>query len=150
MKTISKPKDNLGGLLKIWAVPNSVISVNKKTVTFSSTLNIYEIYCSPDSIFLKEQPAVTSAGTHYITQVLGFVPENSESNKSAISDMESRQFQVIIQDGNGNFLLVGNSFYPLKFSAELFQGKKTSDLAGYKIAFSALVISRAVFIDYPF
>ena len=64
--------------------------------------------------------------------------------------MESRQFQVIIQDGNGNFLLVGNSFYPLKFSAELFQGKNTSDLAGYKIAFSGMVISRAVFIDYPF
>ena len=90
-------------------------------------------YCSPDSIFLKKQPSVTSAKTiHYKgIGVLGIVFENPESNKMAFSDMEGKQFQVIIQDGNGNYLLVENSFCPLKFLAELIQGKNTSDLAGY-------------------
>ena len=130
MKKISKPINNLAESLIMWAVPNSVISI-KKTVTFSSTNDIYGIYCSQDSIHLKESPKETSARTHYITQVLGFVPENSENNKTAITVMEGKQFQVIIQDGNGNYLLVGNSFYPLRFSAEFFQGKNTNDHAGY-------------------
>ena len=44
MLQIKKPSENMGGLLKLWAVPASVVVVTGKTVSFTETTSIYEIY----------------------------------------------------------------------------------------------------------
>ena len=150
MKQITKPADNLGGLLKVWAVPNSVISVNGKDVSFSNSDNIYAIYCSAETMDLKEQAVTTDAGTHYNTDITGFIPANREEVLDAMKDMQSKPFRIIIQDGNGDYLLAGNQSCPLRLQAILKSGTNTSDLAGYQIHFSGETISRAGFINNPF
>ena len=150
MKQLTKPSGSLGGLLRIWAVPNSVTSVNGKTITFSNTDDIYSIYCTAETMELKEEPVVTGVGTHYNTDVTGFIPGNREEVLEAVNNMQSKPYQIIMQDGNGNYLLAGNSFYPLRLTAVLQVGKKTSDLAGYQIHFTGQTISRAKFINNPF
>ena len=55
MKHLNKPSDNLGGLLKIWAVPPDDITISFNTANFRSTANIIEMYCSPGSISFTEK-----------------------------------------------------------------------------------------------
>ena len=150
MKTITKPGDNLGGLLKIWAVPTSVYSVNGKTVTISSTDNIYEIYCTPESMVFSEPSEKTDAGTLYNTSVSGFIPKDSKEVLDAINDMERKPYIIIFMDGNGNYKAAGTANEPLCISDNLNSGQQTSDRPGHQFEFSGQTLTRAIFIDKPF
>ena len=150
MKQLSKPIDNLGGLLKMWAVPKSDFSINGKTVSFSSQDDIYLIYCSPDSLSFNEPSKRTEAGTHYDCSVSGFIPGDTEEVTMALTNLEYKPYVIIFQDGNGFFKLCGTASYPVRLSASLRTGKQTSDRAGYEIQFSGKTIERAVFINNPF
>lgn len=150
MKTINKPGDNLGGLLKMWAVPKSAYSISGSTVTFSDTSDIYEIYCTPESMQFSEPQETTAAGRHYNTAVSGFIPKDTKDVLNAISYMEGRPWVIIFRDGNGNFKLAGNKTEPLRINASLDTGRQVTDRAGYRMEFSGQTISRAVFIDDPF
>ncbi|RLD56271.1 MAG: hypothetical protein DRJ01_15475 [Bacteroidetes bacterium] len=150
MKQLNKAGENLGGFLQIWAVPKGDCYVNLNNVTFSTTENIYQIYCSPESLKFTEQPKETDAKTYYNTDVTGFLPGNKEEVKDAISAMENRWYQVIVKDANENFILIGTAAYPLKINAVLQAGKNVADLSGYQINFSGKTITRAIFINNPF
>ncbi|NQU51033.1 MAG: hypothetical protein HQ522_00685 [Bacteroidetes bacterium] len=99
---------------------------------------------------LKEDPVKTNAGIHYKTDVTGFVPGNREDVLEAVNVMQSKPYQIIIQDGNGNYLLAGTQSYPLRLTAILQVGTKVSDPAGYQVHFTGQTILRARFINNPF
>lgn len=144
----------MGGLINIWAVPseawNSAL-VTGRTVTFLSPEDIYQIYCSPDSL-LHEEPAdnSTHAGLVYNMHISGFVPGNKDGNRQEFSQMENRKFIVIFVDGSENYLLAGNYLYTLRFSANFSSGKNSADRAGHKISFTGRTVEKAVPIDNPF
>lgn len=150
MKTITKPGDNLGGLLKLWAIPKSVVSVLGRTVTISSDTDVYALYCTAGSMDMQEQPELTGAGTHYNTEIAGFIPRDSDTVRTAMEDMQQRPYAVLFQDGNGEFKLAGSANQPLRFSAALGTGKETAEAAGHNILFAGKTTSRAVFVDNPF
>ncbi len=150
MKAINKPGDNLGGLLKMWAVPVSAHSISGSTVTFSDTSDIYEIYCTPETMQFREPKQRTDAGTHYNTSITGFIPRDSETILEAINDMERKPYVVIFRDGNGSYKLAGTKTEPLRINPDLDTGRQPTDPAGYQIEFTGKTLSRAVFIDNPF
>jgi len=150
MIQLSKPSDNMGGLLNLWAVPTSDFYVNGQNIVFSSTDNICQLYCSAESLAYKEASKRTRAGMHYNCSVSAFIPKDTQEIQRVLNKMEYRLYVVVFQDGNGNYKLSGSSFYPLRLSASLETGKQTSDRAGYKIEFSGETISRAIFINNPF
>jgi hypothetical protein len=150
MIRLSKPSDNMGGLLKLWAVPKSDYYINGQILTFSNTDKIYQLYCSAESLAYKEPSKQTKAGIIYNCSVSGFIPKDTEEVRVALTEMEYRPYVVIFQDGNGNFKLSGTTFYPLRLAASLKTGKQTRDRAGYEIQFSGETLTRAVFINNPF
>jgi hypothetical protein len=150
MKTISKPGDNLGGLIKLWAIPKAVVSVLGRTVSVSSSADVYEIYCTPGSMSLAEPHQRDERGVHYNAEFLGFVPRDSETVRNAIEDMETKPYAVLFQDGNGEFKLSGSNTEPLRFSAVLTTGIDTQERAGYQIRFAGTTTRRAVFVNNPF
>jgi len=150
MIQLSKPSDNMGGLLKLWAVPKSDFYINGQNIVFTTTDNIYQLYCSSESLAYKEPSKRTISGIHYNCSVSGFIPKDSEEIQLALNKMEYRLYVVIFQDGNGNYKLSGTGFYPLRLSASLKTGKQTSDRAGYEIQFLGETLSRAVLINNPF
>ena len=150
MKTIAKPSDTLGGILKLWAIPQKDMYRSGKNLVISNTSNSYEIYCSPDTISLQQKPKVSSVGTSYNTNVSGFIPKFTEQLEAALSEMENISFNILFQDGNGNYLLAGDTFYPLKLNSEATLGKKTQDRSGCSIHFSGQTILRAQFVNFPF
>ena len=150
MKTINKPGDNLGGLLKIWAVPQQVLSLNGKTVIISSSEDVYQIYCTPETIIATETSKPSEAGTFYEITIQGFIPKDTEELSDAVNDMNNRPYYIIYQDGNGNFKLAGTTGEALRLNASLSSGKQESDRAGYTISFSGKTLSRSVFVTNPF
>ena len=150
MKTIQKPSENLGGLLKVWAVPFNEFSVNGSAINLINPSNIWEIYCSPESIEFKEMFEKTKSGNHYNTVISGFIPHDSQPHQEAIEYIENRKWVIIFIDGNEKCKLAGNSTDPLRLYADLSTGKEIASLSGYSFQFSGITKQRAIFIDNPF
>ena len=150
MKQLNKTGDNLGGLLKLWAVPFGVFTIQGNTVNFSSQENIWEIYCSADSMEFIESSELTTAGTHFNTVISGFIPQDNATLLQALEYIEPRKWGVIFIDGNGNYKLAGNQTDPLRFTAEINTGKDTASLAGCHFSFAGKTKNHSIFINHPF
>jgi len=150
MKTVIKAGDNLGGLIKIWAIPADALSVSGDEVTLASTDNAYQIYCSPDSMEFNEPKEVTEAGTNYNTVVGGFVPQDNATLQEALEYIEPRKWVILFIDGNGKYKLAGTPMNPLRFTAELTSGTDTTGRAGCRIQFFGKTLARAIFVNNPF
>lgn len=149
MKTINKQSENMGGVIKLWAIPPADYSITGKAVTINSETNMVGIYIQEDSGSFTEE---SIEGSAFKTEIAGIVPCDNETSLAVIRDMERiRKYNVIFQDGNGNFKLAGNKQVPLRFSSKLSTGTSTSSLNHYAISFLAKVIKdRAIFIEDPF
>ncbi|MCY1720181.1 hypothetical protein OU798_07495 [Prolixibacteraceae bacterium Z1-6] len=150
MKTINKPGDNLGGLTKLWAVPKEVYSRNGTSVSISDTTNVYEIYCTPESMEFNEPQQQSDAGKYYKTVVSGFSPGDTESNLTSIEYIERRKWVILFKDGNGKLKAAGSSSQPLSVHPERNSGRDTTGRAGYTFSFVGETTERAQFVDNPF
>ncbi len=150
MKQLNKPGENLGGFLQLWVIPKNDCYLNSNTVTFSTTNNIYQIYCTPETLKFTEKPKETNAKTFYNVDITGFLPKNRQETLDAIIAMENKWYLIILKDSNGFYFLIGTAAYPLKLDANLNAGKNVSDLSGYHFHFSGKTITRAIFINNPF
>lgn len=151
MKTINKQSENMGGVLRLWAVPQSDISVSGNQVTILSDANMVDIYSTEDSASFSEEMTKSFAGTAYKVELSAIVPCDTSETIKQISDMERRnKYLVIYIDGNGNYKLAGTTKVPLRFSAKATTGSGTSGLNHYSISFSGSQRKRAIFIENPF
>jgi hypothetical protein len=117
MKTLSKPSDNLGGMLRLWAVPpSSVVSLSEGTLSLSSLDDITRIYMTPESTSAECVLKRSAAGLFYETIVSGFTPRIREEAGELFGEMAGHDFVVVLQDGNGQYLVAGTREEPLHFS----------------------------------
>ena len=141
----------MGGVLRIWAVPPSDISISGNQVTILSDANIVDIYIQEDSANFSEEMSKSFAGTSYKVELSAIVPCDTSETLKQISDMERRsKYLVIYMDGNGNYKLAGTKPVPLRFSAKATTGSGTSGLNHFSISFTGSQRKRAVFIENPF
>jgi len=151
MKTINKQPENMGGVLRIWAVPPSDISLSGNRMTFLSDTNLVDIYIQEDSASFTEDMSKSFAGTTYKVELSAIVPCDTSETLKQISDMERQsKYLVIYLDGNGNYKLAGTKPVPLRFSAKATTGSATSGLNHFSISFTGTQRKRAVFIENPF
>lgn len=68
----------MGGLLKMWAVPANKYWLTKTVFVFQDLSLVYQIYCTPNTIEIKEPQTTNSIGRIYKTEVSGFIPENRQ------------------------------------------------------------------------
>lgn len=149
MKHLNKPTDNLGGLLKIWAVPPSEITISLNTVSFSSTDNIIEMYCSPGSISFTEKESQEKYGLGYKNELNASIPKDSTKVQSIINDMSGRKWVVILLDQNEQFKVAGTPEIPLRISFDLDTGSDTSERNGHAVSFYGMQTEKAKFINNP-
>ena len=150
MKQLNKPADNMGGLIKIWAIPSDQVTVSGKTVTIASTDNMYEVYCAEDTMQHSVPAELTNAGTYYNTILKGFSPGVTEDMEAALEYMDGRKWVVLFMDGNGYYKLAGSKEQPLRLSANVDTGQMTTDRAGCNFTFSGRTLARAKTVDSPF
>ena len=141
----------MGGVLRIWAVPPSDISVTGNRVTLLSDANIVDIYVQEDSASFTEDISKSFAGTSFKVELTAIVPCDTSETLKQISDMERRsKYLVIYMDGNGNYKLAGTKPVSLRFSAKATTGSGTSGLNHFSISFTGSQRKRAIFIENPF
>jgi len=141
----------MGGVLRIWAVPPSDISLSGNRMTFLSDTNLVDIYIQEDSASFTEDMSKSFAGTTYKVELSAIVPCDTSETLKQISDMERQsKYLVIYLDGNGNYKLAGTKPVPLRFSAKATTGSATSGLNHFSISFTGTQRKRAVFIENPF
>jgi hypothetical protein len=150
MKQLNKPSDNLGGVLKIWAVPPSDITIGSNTVSFTTTENIVEMYCSPGSMSMTEKESLEKAGTAYQTELKAFVPKDTDAARQIIAGMTGRHWIVIYQDQNEQFKVSGTVQVPLRVSFDLDTGADTPDRNGHSVSFYGKQVEKGKFVGDPF
>jgi len=150
MKQLNKPSDNMGGLLKIWAIPPTDIIIGSNSVSFTTQDNIVEMYCSPGSMSFTEKESAEKSGTLYKTELNAFVPKDSESAQQIIAGMTGRRWVVVYLDQNEQYKVAGIVDIPLHVSFDLGTGADTPDRNGHSVLFSGSQVSKAKFIGNPF
>ena len=150
MKHLNKPSDNLGGLLKIWAVPPDDITISFNAANFRTTANIIEMYCSPGSISFTEKESQEKYGLVYKNEINAFIPKDSVETQAIISDMIGRKWVIILLDQNEQFKVAGTPEIPLRVAFDLDTGADTPDRNGHSISFYGTQTSKAKFISDPF
>ena len=150
MKQLNKPSDNLGGLLKIWAVPPDDITVSFNTANFRTTANIIEMYCSPGSISFTEKTTLEKYRVAYKNEFNAFIPKDSPETQAIINDMIGRKWIVIMLDQNEYYKVAGTPEIPLRVSFDLDTGADTANRNGHTVSFYGTQTSKAKFINKPF
>jgi len=150
MKQLNKPTDNLGGLLKIWAIPTNVFTLLGTSLILSDTSDIVQLFGSPGTMSVEEQTERTTSGIHYNTSVAVFIPGDSPEIRSALLDMQGRKFAVLFLDGNENYKLAGEPNYPLRMNSAMKSGMDESQRPGYELHFTGKTILPSVFVNNPF
>lgn len=150
MKQLNKPAENMGGLIRLWAIPADKVTLAGKEISIASAENVYEIKCSEDTMLHMEQSELTSAGTCYNTTVKGFAPGLNEDTEKALEYMNGRKWVVLMMDGNGFYKLAGSREVPLRLEARTDTGQNTVDRAGCEFTFFGKTLKRAISVNYPF
>lgn len=150
MKHLNKPSDNMGGLLKIWAVPPTDITINSNSVSFTSEENIVELYCSPGSMSFTENETNERPGIGYKTELKAFAPKDSPEAQSIIAGMTGRKWVVIYLDQNEQYKCAGTTTLPLRVAFDLATGSDTPERNGHGVSFYGTQVSKAIFISNPF
>lgn len=141
----------MGGLLKIWVIPYKVYRLSGKDLSFTDTSEIYELYCSPESMqFTEKKTNDESLGIYYTVDLNSFIPSNVEGIQEAIDFIEPRDHVILFQDGNEKFKLAGNNLYPLELTPSFNSGKTTDNRSGWNFKFHGNTIERAVEVNNPF
>jgi len=150
MKQFNKPSDNMGGILKIWAVPPADITIGNNTASFASTENIVEMYCSPGSMSFTEKENKSGSGTKYKTDLSAFIPKDSPESLLLIESMTRRKWVIIYLDQNEQYKVSGTSDIPLRVAFDLNTGSDTPERNGHSVSFYGTQLSKAKFISNPF
>jgi hypothetical protein len=151
MKTLSKPSDNLGGMLRLWAVPpSSVVYLSGGILQLAGLDDITQIYMTPESMSADCLQKRSSAGLYYETAVKGFTPRIREEASRSLGEMAGHCFVVVLLDGNGQYQVAGTPQEPLRFSFSARTGQAVSDRNGYELTFERSCTTPIVQVADPF
>ena len=151
MKTINKQTENMGGVLRLWAIPKTDITLSGNIVTILSDANIVNIYMKEDSASFSEDLTKSFAGSIYKVELSAVAPCDNADTLKLIAQMERIcKYLVIYMDGNGSCKLAGTTNVPLRFSAKATTSTGAAGLNHYAITFAGQQLKRAIFIDNPF
>ena len=151
MKTFSKPHDNLGGVLKVWAIPPSVVSVSGNNVSFTSTSDIVEMYATGETLYANVKSKHNSAGTKFDIEISGSMPRPSATDGDNVDYLLQRRWMVLIEDGNNEFLFYGvPQTERLKFEIEQDTGKSTAEKNTLNFRFYGSTTRKPTLVSNPF
>jgi hypothetical protein len=154
MKTINKPSDNLGGVLKLYAIPPSLVSsLVAGILTLSGTSSIVEIYFTTGTLDVETEHVPSRedrAGGYHSHKISAFVPKLRQMVENELEDMRNHSFVVVVLDGNEQYWAHGTAGNTLKFGYKAKTGGDTQEINGYSIYFEGKTITPPMIISDPF
>jgi len=152
MKSITKPSllENLGGLLRVWAIPPEVILITGRTIAISSQTNVIKLYCIEDTANFTREKKKDNGNDYYDVIVSGVTLCKTSADEEILQELEQKKWVVIFEDGNNLFKIAGTPTERLTFLSDEDSGKSTSDRNQVFFKFIGKIIARPFFITDPF
>lgn len=154
MKTINKPGDNLGGGLKLYAIPPAMVSsLSAGIMTISSTTDVIEVYFTPGTLNFDQEhvPAGKDrSGGYHALKITAFTPKLSNDAEIILEQMRNRSYVVVFMDGNEQLWACGTALQPMRFAYTSSTRNDTSGLNGYSLSFERRTTSAPMLISDPF
>jgi hypothetical protein len=151
MKSFTKPHDNLGGVLKVWAIPPSVVSISGNNLSFTSTVDIVEVYATSETLSANVKPKHDSSGLSFNIEITGSMPRPSVTDQANIDFLLQRRWMILIEDGNNEFIFYGvPQTERLKFDIEEYTGEQTADKSRLNFRFFGSTTKRPINVLNPF
>lgn len=157
MLSISKQKNNTGGISKFYLIPVdeftslSVADVNQiRTLVLASTDTTYEIHAIPQSISYSDIFRYAPAGSLYEKQFTAKIAKDTPETAAVLQSLINKKWLLVLQDQNGYWKLAGTQTNPMRFGFSVKPGKAFADLNHYEIKLTGQTPSLAFFIHKPF
>jgi len=108
-----KRSDNLGGVLRLWAVPpEDVVSLSAGVLSLSKTDNVIALYVTPESAESNCLLKKADGGFYYETTVSGFSPRIRQEADLLLGSMTGHDYVVVFLDGNLQYQAAGSKEQP--------------------------------------
>lgn len=152
MKNISKPSghNNLGGLLKVWAIPPTDISISGKSLTIDSTINVVQLFCIDETGSFVCEKKTKDGNVYYEVTLGGVTISTTTADEDLLVELEQRKWVVVIEDGNNRYKVFGTPTERLSFFSDEQSGEKTADRNQVAFKFAGNLIKRPFTISDPF
>ena len=140
MKTTQKQPDNMGGVIRLWAIPREDITLNGNIPAIIREEHIVCLEITQDSTGAQINPKTDFSGTTYLHEISGFVPGYDEQTEKLINEMMRKQRYVLFySDSEDTLVMLGRPEIPIRFSATFSTGENSTAQRGYKVTFSGNV-----------
>ena len=157
MKTLNFDYDNLGGVIRLFAIP--AVSFLRIREDYVSGLKYPELrkreliidipVYADDSFSIDEEHKLTNQGDTYDTAVSGIIPKMCRVNATTLEILERGEWMVLTQDSNGEVRLTGSPENLLKFTCKKSTGKTKAARNGIEFSFAATLPQTSVYVDVP-
>ncbi len=156
MNSINKQTKNLGGISKFFLVPvDQYVSLSDpdanqiRTLTITSMDTAWEISAIYQSIQYSEKLQLSKSGYYYDKSFTARIAKDSAQTYADLRSLVNRTWILIYQDQNGQWKLVSNPAYPLRFEFSTTTGSNVADLNHFEIKLKGKGADPSAFIFNP-
>ena len=140
MKKIGKELENMGGVVRLWAMDKWNISLLGSAAMITNEDDVYCINITQDTSGAVVNQKTDFAGTTFLHEITGYVSGYDKDSETYINQMiRIKKFVVIYMDSNGTLVMLGTPDIPIRFSADFETGETNTSKRGYKLKFSGNV-----------
>ena len=140
MKKVGKELENMGGVVRLWAVDKWNISLLGSAAMITNEDDVYCMDITQDTSGAVVNQKTDFAGTTFLHEITGYVSGYDKDSELNINQMiRIKKFVVIYMDSNGTLVMLGTPDIPIRFSADFETGETNTSKRGYKIKFSGNV-----------
>ena len=157
MKTVSKDQNNIGGIARIWLIPNSIISALPSSQVVGQYImpvewgrDAWELFPIFQSASLAIKNLRTSAGSYWESTISFSLPKFDLTNESYVYEFNNHLWCLLLLDQNGQWILVGDANFPMRLDVDTKTGSDISDLNNLQFTFVNKSPFRPLFVDKPF
>ena len=140
MKKVGKELENMGGIVRLWAVDRWNISLLGSAAMITNEDDVYCMDITQDTSSAVVNQKTDFAGTTFLHEITGYVSGYDKDSELNINQMiRIKKFVVIYMDSNGTMVMLGTPDIPIRFSADFETGETNTSKRGYKLKFSGNV-----------
>ena len=140
MKKVGKELENMGSIVRLWAVDRWNISLLGSAAMITTQDEVYCIDITQDTSGAAVNQKTDFAGTTFLHEITGYVSGYDKDSEININQMiRIKKFVVIYMDSNGTLVMLGTPDIPIRFSADFETGETNASKRGFKIKFSGNV-----------
>ena len=140
MKKVGKELENMGGVVRLWAVDKWNISLLGSDAMIAKEKDVYCMDITQDTAGAVVNQKTDFSGTTFLHEITGYVSGYDKDSELNINQMiQIKKFVVIYMDSNGTLVMLGTPDIPIRFSADFETGETNTSKRGYKLKFSGNV-----------